>query len=95
VVPNPINFTSSGGEDGIRFGREDEIAFFNIPGECTIKIYSEVGELIHTIEHTNGSGDEKWNLTTASRQLLTSGIYIAVFETPEGERAFQKFTVIR
>jgi hypothetical protein len=91
VVPNPVNL---GSDQTIRFTKEDEVAFFNIPGECTIKIYTETGELVQTIEHTNGSGDEKWNLTTASRQLLVSGIYIAVIEA-EGERVFRKFTVIR
>ncbi len=92
VVPNPVNI---GSDQSIRFDKEDEVAFFNIPGECTIKIFTETGELVQTIEHTDGSGDEKWNLTTASRQLLVSGIYIAVIETPEGERVFRKFTVIR
>ena len=92
VVPNPVNL---GSDQSIRFTKEDEVAFFNIPGECTIRIYSEIGELIETIEHTDGSGDEKWDLTTRARQLLVSGIYIAVVETPEGERVFRKFTVIR
>ncbi|GAB5521755.1 MAG: hypothetical protein RhofKO_40060 [Rhodothermales bacterium] len=92
VVPNPVNL---GSDQTIRFDREDEIAFFDIPGECTIKIFTEIGEFVHQIEHTDGSGDEKWNLTTSSRQLLVSGIYIAVIETPDGQRVFRKFTVIR
>ncbi|MEX0821371.1 MAG: hypothetical protein WD021_04425 [Rhodothermales bacterium] len=92
VVPNPVNL---GSDQSIRFTKEDEVAFFNIPGECTIKIYTEIGELVETIEHTDGSGDEKWNLTTSSRQLLVSGIYIAVIEEPNGDRVFRKFTVIR
>jgi hypothetical protein len=92
VVPNPVNI---GSDQSIRFTKEDEVAFFDIPPECTIKIYTEIGELVQTIEHTDGSGDQKWNLTTASRQLVVSGIYIAVIETPEGEQAFLKFTVIR
>jgi len=92
VVPNPVNL---GAEQGIRFAQEDRVAFFNIPGECTIKIYTEVGELVEIIEHTDGSGDETWNLTTSSRQLLVSGNYIAVIETPDGRRVFRKFVVIR
>ena len=97
IVPNPVNL---GSESGVRFAQEDRVAFYNIPPECTIKIFTEVGELVHTIEHLNGSGDELWNLTTASRQLLVSGIYIAVIEDhnpPPGApaRAFLKFTVIR
>jgi hypothetical protein len=93
IVPNPVNL---GSEDGVRFAQEDRVAFFNIPPQCTIKIFTEIGELVHTIEHTNGSGDEIWNLTTSSRQLLVSGIYIAVIEDQSnGERSIQKFTVIR
>ena len=92
VVPNPVNL---GGDQTVRFAREDEIAFFNIPGECTIRVFTELGELVKVIEHTDGSGDEKWNLTTDSRQLLVSGIYIAVIETPDGQRVLRPFTVIQ
>ena len=93
VVPNPVNL---GSDESVRFAQEDRVAFFNIPGNCTIKIFSEIGELVHTIEHTDGSGDESWNLTTKSRQLLVSGIYIAVItDNDSGAEAIQKFTVIR
>ncbi len=93
IVPNPVNL---GSDPTIRFDQADRLAFFNIPGECTIRIYTEIGELVHTIEHTDGSGDELWNLTTTSRQLLVSGIYIAVItDHSNGEEAIQKFTVIR
>ena len=93
IVPNPVNL---GADETVRFAQEDRVAFFNIPGDCTIKVYTEIGELVHTIEHTDGSGDELWNLTTKSRQLLVSGIYIAVItDNANGEEAIQKFTVIR
>ena len=94
IVPNPVNL---GSREGVRFSQEDRVAFYNIPPQCTIKIYTEIGELVHTIEHTNGSGDEIWNLTTESRQLLVSGIYIAVIEdlTDQGGSSILKFTVIR
>ena len=93
IVPNPVNL---GSDQSVRFTQEDRVAFFNIPGDCTIKIYTEIGELVHTIEHNDGSGDELWNLTTRSRQLLVSGIYIAVItDNSNGEEAIQKFAVIR
>ena len=93
MVPNPVNL---GADATVRFDVEDRMAFFNIPGRCTIKIYTEIGELVHTIEHTDGSGDELWNLTTSSRQLLVSGIYIAVVEDLDtGGMSIQKFTVLR
>jgi len=39
--------------------------------------------------------DETWNSITSSRQVITSGLYIAHFETPEGENAIQKFIIVR
>jgi hypothetical protein len=93
IVPNPVNLGSRG---NVRFAQEDRVAFYNIPPECTIKIFTEIGELVHTIEHTNGSGDELWNLTTSSRQLLVSGIYIAVIDDKtNGDQSILKFTVLR
>jgi len=93
VVPNPVNL---GSDESVRFSQEDRVAFFNIPGNCNIKIFTEIGELVHVIEHTDGSGDETWNLTTEARQLLVSGIYIAVIEDlDQGDTSTIKFTVIR
>ena len=54
--------------------------FYNIPGQCNIKVYTERGDLVQTIHHTNGSGDQAWNLLTSSRQTVASGIYIVYFE---------------
>ncbi len=88
IVPNPVNL---GSDPTIRFDQEIGWRFFNIPGNCTIKVYTEIGELVHTIEHNDGSGDELWNLTTTSRQLLVSGIYIAVIsDNDTGDEAIQK-----
>ena len=93
VVPNPYNIRSR----DLQFGRSapDRIRFFDIPGECTIKIYTERGDLVETIEHTDGSGDEEWNSITSSRQTVVSGVYIATFTTPQGEMAIRKFIIIR
>jgi hypothetical protein len=95
IVPNPWNI-SADTRQGLRFSQSDRLAFYNIPGECTIKIYTELGELIQTIEHTNGSGDAYWNSNTSSNQIIASGVYIAVIEnTLTGERAIEKFVIIR
>ena len=94
VVPNPVILGSDPTVSS--FDREDEIAFFDVPGQCTIEIFSEIGERVQKITHTDGSGDVKWNLTTSARQLLVSGIYIAVItDTDSGESVIRKFTVIR
>ncbi len=94
IVPNPYNLKS---ESEVRWpDRQDQLAFFDIPGQCTIKIFTEAGELIETIEHTDGSGDQLWNLTTSSNQLIVSGIYIAVIQDHDtGDHVVRKFVVIR
>ena len=94
VVPNPYVLES---DSNIRFpDQQDKLAFFDIPGECTIQIFSELGEAIQQINHSDGSGDEFWNLTTSSNQLVTSGIYFAVIrDSQSGEKIIKKFAIIR
>jgi len=92
VVPNPYNIKAQ----SLQYkGEKDKIMFLNIPPVCTIKIYSERGDLIKTIEHSNGSGDEAWNSITEYNQVVVSGVYIAYFETPDGKNTFRKFVIIR
>nr|MDA3859760.1 fibronectin type III domain-containing protein [Melioribacteraceae bacterium] len=93
VVPNPFNIRSRELQFGI--SGPDRIMFYDIPGICTIKIYTERGDLIETIEHDDGSGDASWNSITQYRQVVVSGVYIAVIRTPEGEQAIRKFVIIR
>ncbi len=107
VVPNPFYM---GASRDIRFpDRNDKLAFFNIPGFCRIDIYTEIGELVDSIEHSDGSGDEFWDHTTSSRQIVASGLYIAVITVTQditdpstgvllyraGEQAMRKFVIIR
>ena len=94
IVPNPFNIGSS---PFVRFpDQTDKLAFFNIPGRCTIAIFTDLGELVDEIEHTDGSGDEFWDHTTSSRQIVSSGLYIAVItDLDTGERIVKKFVIIR
>lgn len=93
VVPNPYDTRAF----KFQFGgvSVDRLAFYGLPPICTIKIYTERGDLIKTIEHTDGSGDELWDSTTEFRQIIVSGVYIAVFSAPDGKSAIRKFIVIR
>jgi hypothetical protein len=95
IVPNPYSISAP--LKTLRFeGEGDKIAFFNIPGQCRIRIFTELGELIKEIEHTDGSGDAYWNSVTSSNQVIVSGIYIVVFENLQtGERIIKKLSVIR
>jgi hypothetical protein len=95
VIPNPWDIRSRELQFGSESGLEDRIAFFGLPAKCTIKIFTERGDLVKIIEHANGSADDYWHQETESRQIVVSGLYIAYFETPDGKSAFRKFIIIR
>ena len=95
VVPNP--YIISAEKNTLLYpGEENKIVFVNLSGKCTIRIFSELGELIQTIEHQDGSGSQDWKLTTSSNQFVVSGIYIAVItDDVTGDREIVKFSIIR
>ena len=97
IVPNPFHIGASG---DIRFPDvQDRLAFWNIPEYCTIKIYTQLGELVDTIKHDETAedpGGELWDHTTASRQVVASGLYIAVItDTETNKKIMKKFVIIR
>jgi len=94
VVPNPFSISS---DVGLGFAYEpDKIVFYNVPGYCKIRIYTELGELIKEFDHNDGSGDHYWRSVTSSRQIVVSGIYIAVIDNATtGQRVIKKFAVVR
>lgn len=96
VVPNPYDIRGAQRDRPTSWGQEDRLFFLDVPGRCRIRIYTELGELIETIHHDDGTGDAMWNLTTEALQVVVSGVYIAVFEDLDtGERTTRKFVIIR
>ncbi len=106
VVPNPFNIKAK----DLQFSNEpDKIMFYDIPGYCEIRIYTERGDLIDKIIHDDGSGDQPWNSLSLSRQVVVSGVYLAHFTVTQdykdpntgefkyrkGDTAFRKFIIIR
>ena len=81
IVPNPYNKKARDWQFGI--SAPDRVLFVNLPPFCDIKIYTERGDLIKTIHHTDSSGDEPWNLNTDARQVIVSGIYLIYFEVTQ------------
>ena len=93
IVPNPYNVSA---DQDVRWDQQDRLGFLDIPGNCIIRIYTEMGELVETIRHEDGSGDEFWDHTTADRQLVASGLYIAVVEDLDtGQVEKKKFVIVR
>jgi hypothetical protein len=100
VAPNPYRANN---DQSLRFGSSndpDRIAFYEVPAQCTIEIYTEMGELVTKITNDDGSGDMFWNLRTDSRQRIVSGVYIAriINEDPNDDEfksvAIRKIVII-
>ncbi len=89
VVPNPY---STFGKTYV--GEPDKVIFKNIPGICTIRVYTSAGDLVRVIEHTDGSGDQPWDLRTEYNQYLKSDLYVFTVESDIGDYV-GKFIVIR
>ena len=102
VYPNPFNQHSQ-----LRGSGEDlRIEFVNIPSKCTIRIYTLAADLVQTIEHNDGTGDESWGSRAlgdyqVSRflQYVAPGVYVFHVESHvdghEGESKVGKFVIIK
>lgn len=97
VVPNPA--TIAAGALGFS-GTPNKLLFVNLPIKCTLKIYTETGDLVKTIEHY-GTGDHEWDQRTDNNQYVTSGIYILAVADCEDlsgrklDNQFVKFVLVR
>ena len=102
VIPNPFRQVSGLADPS----EEKRISFLNIPGMCTIRIFNVAGELIRTVEHNDGFGEEAWGSASEGDYLLTRffqnvqpGVYIYHIESHvpghEGEARTGKFIIIK
>ena len=101
IVPNP--YSSANSENVMNFpGNLDDIHFVNLPPYCTLKIYTATGDLIKTMEHTSGSGQEIWkDMRTDANQRPVSGVYILAVDNAKDinnnplPNRFYKFVIVR
>lgn len=102
VYPNPFVQHSQLTGPGERYRLE----FVNIPGACTIRIYTLAGDLVISFEHDDGSGDESWGSRALGDyqvnqflQYVAPGIYLFHVESKvsgfEGESKVGKFVIIK
>ena len=97
VVPNPATVAAG----GLGFaGTPNKILFVNLPVKCSLRIYTETGDLVKTIDHF-GTGDHAWDQRTDNNQYVTSGIYILAVTDCQGlngealDNQFVKFVLVR
>ena len=97
VVPNPA--TTAAGK-ALAAGTPDKISFFNLPFKCTLRIYTETGDLVKAIDHY-GTADHEWNQRTDENQYVSSGIYVLAVTDCQDlngralENQFVKFVIVR
>ena len=97
VVPNPA--TKAAGK-ALNAGTPDKISFFNLPVKCTLRIFTETGDLVKTIQHY-GTADHEWNQRTEDNQYVASGIYVLAVTDCQDlqgkslDTQFVKFIIVR
>ena len=89
AVPNPYLGRSSYEFSSLA----RQMRFTNLPAQCTIRIFSLSGDLVRTIEHSNGLSFDTWDLKTDQGVLIASGVYIAHFDAPNLGTHFIKCAV--
>jgi hypothetical protein len=97
IVPNPYNINDPLVKQLYADKDGRQLNFYNLPASVTIRIYTEHGDLIKTIDHYSPQADgyEKWDMITDNQQIINSGVYIALFQKPDGSISYQKFIVVR
>jgi len=72
----------------------NKINFFNVPGKCTLRIYTVAGDLVKTLEHADGTSEQAWYQLNENNQLVFTGVYIYHVESKYGSK-IGKFVIIR
>ena len=92
VVPNPYMVSAQWEQSEYK----KRLLFTNLPGSCTIKIYTLSGEYVNKVIHDNPYDDsEEWDLTTINRQEVAPGLYVFAVELEDGRTHIGKFAIIR
>ncbi len=99
AVPNPFFVNSGFSGGGVGGGGtstpENQIGFYGLPEQCTIRIFSYSGQLVDTIVHDSAEYSTAWFQVSRNEQEIASGIYFFVVETPDGQVYRGKFVIIK
>ncbi len=96
VVPNPYLVASLYEPEYGELRKEPlrQIQFINLPGQCTIHIYSVAGDRVKTIEHQSPNGTEVWDLRAEGGREIAPGIYLYIVKSA-GAQYKNTFAVIK
>jgi hypothetical protein len=97
VVPNPYVAYSALEQPGPTATRrgEPKLQFRNLPPQCTIRIYSMVGELVDTIEKNDATSYADWRMLSNEGQRVAYGVYLYHVEVPGVGEKIGRFALIK
>ncbi len=93
-------------QGGVRADKARTIHFANLPGKCTIRVFTLDGDLVKQIDHDPGVDDCKnfpddcqgshavWDMITRNLQLVVSGMYYWTVEDTHGNTQVGKLVII-
>ena len=90
VVPNP--YIARAGweyEEG-----ERKIEFIHLPDDAVVRIYTLAGDLVVTLNNSDGSGTIPWNVESVNEQSVAPGVYFFHVESKYGQK-IGKFAIIK
>ena len=91
VFPNP--YFAHNEAEGTFFSQF--VTFNNLPEECTIRVFSLSGNLVITLDHTNGTPFERWYMLNDQEIPIASGMYIVHVQTEFGNKILKLAVVNR
>ena len=91
VFPNP--YFAHNEDEGTFFTQF--VTFNNLPEECTIRVFSLSGNLVITLDHTNGTPFERWYMLNDQEIPIASGMYIVHVQTDFGNKILKLAVVNR
>jgi len=97
VVPNPYLLTASWERGSSMPGRgERKISFIHLPSDCVIRIFTQNGVLIRTIDHYGkmADGTATWDLTTREGLEVAFGVYVYYIEAKDIGHKIGTFAII-
>ena len=74
---------------------EPKLQFRNLPPQCTIRIYTMIGELVDTIVKNDGTSYADWRLLSYEGQRLAYGVYLYHVEVPGVGEKIGRFALIK
>ena len=73
---------------------ERKLQFTHLPDKCTIRVYTLSGDLVKTLDHTDGTGATDWNMLSEDGLDISPGVYLFRVESKYGNRT-GRFAVIK